>query len=179
MLLEYSYDKANKVLEYFKNSELATLDIRTVREKKLDGEIKFVMEYTFIKDYSEPKQNLIRKVLSDSLPERLQLVNVFNHFIENQILDNVKEFSLRFNAVNVKKCEIVYSSSYKHTNKTISVCDELVKCLEKLDRIILDMGITEQETTLYRKEGSGRSKKYTQLTIKEVGDVLRQSLLEE
>ena len=179
MLLEYSYDKANQVLEYFKNSELATLDIKTVRTRGLDFEIKFVMEYTFIKDYPEPKQNLIRKALSESLPERLQLSNVFNQFIENQVLDNVKDFSLRFNAVNVKKCEFAYSSTYKQAAKETNLCNELIKCLEKLDRIILTMGVTETETNLYKKEGSGRSKKYVPLTIKDVSDTFRQSLLEE
>jgi hypothetical protein len=179
MLLEYSYDKANKVLVHFKNSELATLDIKTVKERKLDGVTKFVMEYTFISDYPEPKQNLIRKALSESLSERLQLCNIFNQFIENQVLNNVIDFSLKFNAVNVKKCEITYSSSYKQGFKEINLCDELVNCLERLDRIILDMGISEQQTNLYKKEGTGRNKKYAQLTIRDVGNTLRQSLLEE
>ena len=110
MILEYNYDKGNTVLEYFKQSKLATLDIKTTKE---NGETKFVMEYTFVEDYPEPRQNLIREVLANSLPERLQLANVLNQFIENQILDNVNDFTLRFNAVKVRKCEITYSSSYK------------------------------------------------------------------
>lgn len=179
MLLEYSYDKANTVLNYFKNSELATLDIRTIKGEK-DDEPKFVMEYTLIKDYSEPKQNLIRKILSDSLPERLRLTDILNQFIENQILKNVNEFSLKFNAVNVRKCEIVYSYSYKQSSKNRDLIKELTECLEQYDSIVTEMGIADQTVAnVYRREGSGRNKKNIPLTIKEIGNILRQSLSEE
>lgn len=181
MILEYSYDKINMVLDYFKQSKLATLDIRTIKEKRIDGETKFVMEYTFVEDYPEPRQSLIREVLADSLPERLQLTNVLNQFIENQILDNVNEFSLKFNAVKVRKCEIIYSSSYKQViTEGKNNIKELEKCLEKLDRIITDMGVGDNTTAnIYRKEGNGRNKKYIPLTVKDVSNTLRKSLVEE
>ena len=197
MILEYNYDKGNEILDYFKQSKLASLDIKTVKERKPDGETKFVMEYTLVEDYPEPRQSLIREVLADSLPERLQLTNVLNQFIENQILNNVNDFSLKFNAValtspvprmngefnavKVRKCEITYSSSYKQSvAKSESSTEELVKCLEKLDRIITNMGITDQPTAnIFRREGTGRNKKHIPLTIGEVATTLRQSLMEE
>lgn len=181
MILEYNYDKGNEILDYFKQSKLASLDIKTVKERKPDGETKFVMEYTLVEDYPEPRQSLIREVLADSLPERLQLTNVLNQFIENQILNNVNDFSLKFNAVKVRKCEITYSSSYKQSVvKSESSTEELVKCLEKLDRIITNMGITDQPTAnIFRREGTGRNKKHIPLTIGEVATTLRQSLMEE
>lgn len=179
MILEYSYDKANMVLDYFKQSKIASLDIKTVKERRPDGETAFVMEYTLVEDYPEPRQSLIREVLQNSLQERLQLANVLNQFIENQILDNVNDFSLKFNAVKVRKCEIAYSSSYKQAVKDTNLTDELVKCLERFDRIVTEMGIADHETAnVFRREGSGRNKKYVALTIKEVGDTLRQSLTE-
>lgn len=182
MILEYSYDKGNLILDYFKQSKLASLDIKTVKE---DGETKFVMEYTLVEDYPEPRQTLIREVLADSLPERLQLANVLNQFIENQILNNVNDFSLKFNAVKVRKCEMNYSSSYKQAAVTAKSAGsytvaDLEKCLENLDRIVTEMGIADQATAnIFKREGTGRNKKYIPLTIKEVASTLRQSLVEE
>lgn len=177
MILEYSYDKGNKVLDLFKKSELATLNIRKVKDGDED---KFVMEYTLISDYAETRQTAIKELLSESLAERLQLANVLNQFIENQILNNVIDFSLKFNAVKVKKCEITYSSSYKQAVQNISLLQELTNCLERYEHIVTKMGIADQATSnIYRREGTGRNKKYVPLTIKEVSDTLRQSLAED
>lgn len=180
MILEYNYDKGNHVLELFKNAELATLEIKTVKERRPNGKVTFVMEYTLVKDYTETRQAMIREALSASLAERLQLANIFNQFIENQILDNVNDFSLKFNAVKVRKCEIAYSSSYKQTPQNVDLLQQLISCLEQYDRIVTEMGIADQATAnIYRKEGTGRNKKYVPLTIKDVGNTLRQSLMEE
>lgn len=179
MLLEYSYDKANDILEMFKQSELASLTI-SKGEKDESGVSTFVMEYTLIKDYPEPKQNMIKAVLTDSLPERLQLSSILNQFIENQILDNVNDFSLKFNAVNVRKCEINYSSSYKQQVENVSLINQLLNCIERYNTIITKMGIADQTSkNIYRKEGGNRQKKYTLLTMKDIGDTLRDSLREE
>ena len=186
MLLEYNYDNGNKILEAFKNSELATLNINTVKTKDSDDKVKFVMEYTLIKDYPEERQAAIRDILANSLSERLQLVNVLNKFIENQILDNVNSFNVKFNTVKVRKCEIFYSFSFgnkvgisSNQGETSNIKD-LITCLEKFDHIATEMGIANQSTeNIYRKEGTGRSKKYVPLTFKEVNDILRQSLGED
>lgn len=175
MILEYNYDNGNKVLDLFKESKLATLNIKTIRN---DDETKFVMEYTLIEDYSSKLQEAIRKVLDSSLAERLQLVGVLNDFIENQILNNVIDFSLKFNTVHVNKCEISYSFSHKQAveNNNNSVL-ELVKCLEQYDRLITKMGIADQEVPgIFKRTGSGKSKKYTQLTIGTISDALRQAI---
>ena len=181
MILEYSYDKGNFILDLFQKAELATLEIKTLKEKGIDGETMFVMEYTLVEDYQEPRRKMIKEVLSESLAERLQIVTLLNQFIENQIQNNVNNFYLKFNAVKVKRCEISYSSSYKQAQpQKINLLKELIGCLEKYDRIITEMGISNQTTAnLYRKEGSGRSKKYIPLTIKDVGNILRHSLMEE
>ena len=177
MIYEYDYDKGNIVLDHFKKSELATLEIKTVKENE---ETKFVMDYTFVKDYTEQRQNTIREALTNSLSERLRLANILNQFIENQVLDNVIDFSLKFNAVSVRKCEITYSSSYKQTPKDTNLLNELKKCLERYDHIITEMGIASQAVmNVYKKEGSGRNRKYIPLNIKDIGDILRQSLAEE
>lgn len=179
MILEYNYDNGNLVLDLFKQSALATLEIKTVTDK---DEPRFVMEYSLVKDYSETDQAIIRKALSESLNERLQLANVLNQFIENQILNNVISFSLKFRAAHVRKCEITYSSSFKKAGmkdpkKGIS---DLVKCLEQLDNIVTDLGIgTQTVTGIFQKEGSGRNKKYVPLTVQEISYSLRHALTEE
>lgn len=177
MILEYSYDKANEIIELFKNSELASLSITTFKDA---NKPRFAMEYTLVKDYPESKQVMIRKVLESSLVERLQLANVLNQFLENQILDNVNNFTLKFNAVNVRKCEMTYSSSYKNAPKKSGSIVDIQKSLEQLDRTIVEMGISDQATIdIFKKEGSGRSKKFVPLTIREVIQTLRASLTEE
>lgn len=173
MILEYNYDNGNKILDLFKESKLATLDIKPIQ----DGEnVKFAIEYTLIEDYPEARQELIKKVLNDSLSERLQLVNVLNKFIENQILKNVKSFCLKFNTVKVNKCEISYSASYKQSLQTVSPIAKLTQCLEEYDRLVIEMGIADQVTPVFKRDGGGKSKKYSQLTIGEISDVLRQAI---
>jgi len=177
MLLEYNYDKGNLVLEMLKKSEIATLTISQVETG--DNTSAFVMDYTLVSDYPEPKQNVIRKALAESLPERLQIVNVLNGFVEQQILNNVNSFSLKFNSVNVRKCQISYQTSYKSSEGSLNLLPELINVLERYEHIATKMGIMDQQTNVFRKEAGGKGKKYTPLTIGEVSKALRQSLMED
>lgn len=179
MILEYSYDKANKVLEHFKNGDIAYLSIQQ-KVKGSECESVFVIEYTLITDYPEPKQNLIRTALSHSLPLRLDVIHLLNKFIENQIIDNVSEFYLTFNAVSVQKCTIDYRFTCK--SKVNDACKhvELSNCLDKLDSLITKMGVSDVTLeNIFKKEGNSRSKKYTRLTISEISKSLRNILTEE
>lgn len=180
MILEYTYDNGLAVLDLFKQSALATLSIQTVKDDNTD-EPRFIIEYSLTESYDVLTQSKIRKVLESSLKERLKLVNVLNQFIENAILGNIKTFSLTFNAVNVRKCQILYSSSSSGTKPiTKASVQDLVKCLAELDRIIVDMGIYDQAVPgMFKKDGSGKGKKYAQLTIQEISTGLRKTLTEE
>lgn len=170
MLLEYNYEKANYILEQLNASNIAYLCVG-----KGDGDA-YIMDYALVSDYPEAKQKVIRDALLASLPERLNVTNLFNSFIENYTLDNLVNFSLKFNAVNVLKCEASYSLSTKRKTEDISMIRELANCLERFDQIVTKMGIHEQQTAVFKREGGGKSKKYTSLTVGEVGSVLRQSL---
>lgn len=179
MILEYSYDKAVKVLEYFKNGDIAYLSIQP-QVKGSEGESTFAMEYTLITDYPEPKQNLIRTTLSNSLPLRLDIVSLLNKFIENKTIDNIDEFYLTFNAVNVQKCDIDYRLTCKSKVNDVCKHNELANCLDRLDSIITKMGVSDTKVeNVYCKEGGSRSKKYTQLTISDISKVLREMLSED
>lgn len=178
MILEYSYDNGMKVLDLFKRSALATLSIKTVKEE--DKGPKFIMEYTCIEDYSEIIQSKIHKALDASLSERLNLVNILNRFIEKAILGEIKSFTFNFNAVNVRKCQISYASSFSGGETSKPSIEDLIKCLEQLEHIVVDMGIHDQAIPgMFKKEGNGKSKKYTQLTVQEISSGLRKVLTED
>ena len=176
MILEYNYDNGMSILEYIKKSELVTLTIKQTK----DSNQKFVMSYTLISDYSEKSQDIIKEVLSNSLEDRLQLINILNQFIENQSLGNVNSFCLDFNSLSSKKkCEIYYSSSYKTNEQKDNPIQELIQCLENYDSIVTKMGIHSQEVPKVFKKCNGKGKKFAPVTFKELGDILRTSLLGE
>lgn len=177
MILEYSYDKANEILALFKDSKIATLDI----QEKTAGEDKtYVMEYSLIDSYVEKKRSDMHKVLSNSLPERLRVAELLNDFIEHQSLNNVKEFKLHFNIVDVHRCEVTYSASFGQEANNMSDIQQLQKCLEQYDSIITRMGVSDITVpNIFRKEGSGKNRKNVSLTVKEIGEALRHALVEK
>lgn len=176
MILEYSYDKANEILTLFKDSKLATLNIQP---KTSDGETVYIMEYTLIDSYVESKRDNMRKVLVESLPERLRVAELLNEFIEHQSLNNVEKFSLTFNIVDVLKCEVTYSASYGQEAKSVSDIKQLQNCLEQYDLLITRMGVSDITVPgIFRKEGNGKNRRNVQLTIKEIGEALKHALME-
>lgn len=170
MILEYSYDKTNDIIDLLNKSQIASLTVTKTDET-------VIMDYTLISDYPEQKQGLIRKVLSEALPQRLKLINIMNQFLENQILGLVDDFNINFNAVNVRQCEFKYSYGF---SKKAAVKQEPIQtietCLEQLERAIVNMGASEQTIPAYRKEGTGRNKKYIQMTMQDFVTILRQSM---
>lgn len=172
MILEYSYDKANEVLDLLNKSQIASLTVTKAEDT-------YVMEYTEISEYPEAKQSLIRKVLSEALPQRLKLVNLMNQFVEKQILGLVDDFTIKFNAVNVRQCEFKYSYGF---NDSVIQKQEPIQIietyLEQLERTVINMGASEQQVPAYRKEGTGRNKKYVQLTMQEFIATIRKTLEE-
>ena len=177
MVLEYSYDKANEILTLFKDSKIATLNIQPTKSE--DG-IVYLIDYTLIDTYVENKQKNMRKVLNESLPERLRVAELFNNFIEHQTLNNVEEFKLFFNIVDVNKCEINYFASFGDKANNISDIAQLEKCLEQCDSLITKMGICDITIpNVFRKEGAGKNRKTIPLTVKDITKSLRLALMEK
>lgn len=174
MLLEYSYDKCNEVIDNFKNSKIASLSIAKAESGS------FVMDYTLIEDLPVARQVTVRKALYESLPERLQVVDVLNQFLEAQILNGVNNFSLRFNAIDVRnnKCEISYSSSFKTViddNKSAYL--ELQQCLERYDLLITKLGVSDVVISdIYAKSSSNKGRKYLPVTMSDFGEAIRKEL---
>lgn len=173
MILKYNYDAANTVLELLKDSKLASLTVVKHGED-------YVMEYTLIEDYSEAKQVFIRNNLANALPERLKVTELMNQFIEHQTLGLVNTFALKFDSVNKRKCEIQFSVSFaKQKNEIVKHDEPIVQiksCFEQLDNILVQIGANDQLVNVYRKDGTGRNKKYNQLTLRGVINEMRKSL---
>ncbi len=172
MLLEYSYDKCNMVIDSFNKSNIASLSIT----KAENG--AYVMDYVLVSDLAEPKQVAVRKVLAESLPKRLEVVAILNQFLEAQILNGVTNFSLRFNAIDVRnECELVVSSAYKAMpENNNALLAELEKCLEHYDLLITKLGASDVELKDVFIKPVGRSKKYLPVTMKDFGDSIRKEL---
>ncbi len=168
MILEYSYDKANQIVSDFEKSKIASLTIL----KEADN---CVMEYTLVENLTDLQQAIATKTLSESLMERLQVVNILNKFIEAQIHNGVNNFALQFNVVDVKKCEINYSYSFQspvEDNKSLFL--KLEDCLEEFDLLITKLGIGDVELdNTYTKVSS---RKYGKITMKDFGDAIRKEL---
>lgn len=174
MLLEYSYDNATKVLELMQNSAVASLRIT-------EQDNVCVLEYTLVKDYSEAQQNVIRRTLAESMPKRLALISLLHDFIVTKSAGKDIHLNLVFDAVSVKQCEVVYSLHGHPLLREVEEnnVEELRRCLERYDDLILRMGIANQKIpNVYRKEGSGKSKKTTQLTLRDFCTLLREALRE-
>ena len=104
MLLEYSYDNANKILAMFNDGKLATLNVHPVMVSK--EESKFVMEYTLVTEYPSDQQMKIKKTMSNpnSYPVRMRVAEQLNQFIEAFAVDAVINFTLSFTAVESLVC---------------------------------------------------------------------------
>ena len=174
MLLEYNYDKAMKVLKLMQDSALASLHI-----SEHDGVC--VMEYTLVGDYPDVQQVVIKRTLAASISKRLALLSLFNDFIVTKSAGKDIHLNLTFNAVNVRECEVIYSISGHPLirREELNNVEELRRCLERYDELITNMGISNQKIpNVYRKEGSGKTKKTSPVTMSDFVLFLREALRE-
>lgn len=172
MITEYSYDTMKKVIELFQNSKIVTFDIE-------DAHGLSVIDYTVMEDYEESDRVAISRALRNSLNIRLYVVNLLNRYIEKKSLNKVEKFVASFNAYGVKQC--TFDSTHQFNGMPFSQASDIAymeNALEQLDRIILKMGISEQETNLYQRIGSKKNRRYTPVTIQEVAELLRKAIEE-
>lgn len=177
MILEYSYDSAIKILELLKSGNIVTLSIDN---SEIEGRKSFIIDYTTLDCYSEINQQQITETMLHSLPERLNTIKKFQLFLENQILNNVESFNLKFNAFKVRKCELVYDYRFKEAIASQSqpnFIEEMIGCLERFENLMIKAGVGGTETDIYFKEANnGKSKKYIKLTLAEVSEAMRKEL---
>ena len=176
MILEYNYDKANEVLELFKNSKLATLNIQP---QNTEHGVVYLMEYTLIENYVDTKQEKMRQVINESLPERLRIAELINDFIEHQAIGNVREFNLFYNIVDTNKCEVSYTASFGQEYNNVSDIKQLQKCLEWYDTIITKIGVGDLTIPNVVKTNGKNRKNITPITLKDFAGIIRHTLSKE
>lgn len=173
MILEYSYEKATKVLELFKESKIASLDIT-------EGGDSTIMEYTLIDEYPVHMQRQIRNTLAGIMPRRLQLIEFLNNYIVTKSSGVDIKLELHFNAVSLKKAKIDYSYTGGPLLKSSELdnLQALKACLDRVDQLVIAMGVSSQELDVYKKDRSGRNKKYVPVTLRDFGFIFRKALEE-
>lgn len=173
MIVEYSYDNAMEVLDLLKQSQIATLEVRNVEGTG------YVMEYTTLSEYSDELQTRISRTLRNGLAQRINLMNVFNQFIEKEALNEVKVFSVSMDANrDVIKCTLTHSFTGTPITPASSVVT-LKESLEKISVAVTNMGATDLQTAAYKREGTGRNRKYVQLTLGDLVSIIREALKDE
>lgn len=169
MILEYNYEKALHVLDLLKESNIAVLDIK-------ENSDVVIMEYKLVSEYPEHVQRQIRRTLADAMPRRLRLIEFFNNLIVTKAAGKEIHVTLHFNALGVRRCQIEYQ--YEGILLDASSEDNLTAlkaCLERVDSILTQMGISSQKIGVYRREGNGRQKKYTELTLRDFSSIVNKA----
>lgn len=165
MLLQYSYDAAMEVLDLLKENKIARL---TVKEQ--DGVT--AIEYRLISEFPYQTQVKAQQILSENLHDRLYLVKLWNDFVVSKSAGRDVHLDLKFNVANTEKFEfthcLVGNLIYSHAENT--EYERVQRLLESLEQTLTVMGVHGQQlVNVYRKEGTGRSKKHIPLTL---GDLL-------
>ena len=172
MLLEYSYDNANKILNMFNEGKIATLEIAPVA-----GSDKFAMEYTLITEYPSAQIAKIRLAMSNpnSFSVRTKVTHLLNEFIEHQTTNTVVKFRLSFSAINSMVCSSSSVCQYGNTHVS-TLSKEISDCVDNLERLVTKLGISYNSVPdMYCKKGK---KKNMPVTVKDLVTVLK-NILEE
>lgn len=165
MLLQYNYDVAMDLLELLKKNEIGRL---AVKEK--DGVI--AIEYELISKFPHPTQVKAQKLLSENLHDRLYLIKLWNDFVVSKSAGRDVHLDITFNVINTDKFEfthlLVGNLIYSKPGNTDY--ERVNRLLDALEHTLTHMGVHGQQlVSVYRKEGTGRSKKHIPLTL---GDLL-------
>lgn len=174
MLLQYSYDNAMEILDLLKANKIGKLHVQ-----ERNGEI--AIEYNLISEYPHPTQVRAQQLLSDNLNERLFLVKLWNDFAISKSAGRDVHISIHFNVIYTKQLEFTHSLSGNllYSTPENTEYEKLQRCLEALERTMTHMGITGQQlVNVYRKEGSGRSKKHIPLTLGDLVFYVRKAVEE-
>lgn len=172
MILEYSYEKAVKVLELLKESKIATLEMH-------ESEGKTAMEYTLVSEYPIHVQAQITRVFNESLPKRVRFIEMFNDIIVTKAAGEKVKVDIHMNAVHVRNLDLTYECIGTLIKRGEE--DNLVALrvhLKGVDDALTAMGISSQKINAYHREGGGRQKKYTQLTLGELSSIIEKALEE-
>jgi hypothetical protein len=175
MIYEYTYDIGMKVLQLFKEDKLATMLIQQ------DENGKLIIDYTLKSEYDKEDREKIYANYHNNLSKRIEVVDLFNEFIEMQATDRVKVFTMDLNVTgdNGIKCKV----SRAYTGEPItpaSATEDVEKTLARLEAELCNTGANALKINAYScaKSGKGNNKKYTQLTLGDLLEIIRESMRE-
>lgn len=165
MLLEYNYDSATDILELLKQNQIASLQL-----KEKDGTV--AIEYRLISEFPQSVQAKAQQVLSEALNDRLYLVKLWNDFFISKAAGCDVHLTIKFSAVYVEELQFTHRlvGNLIYSVPENTEYEKLQHCLSTLEETMTHMGIHGQQlVNVYRKEGSGRSKKHIPMTL---GDLI-------
>lgn len=177
MVLEFDHQKMEKIIEKFCNGQLATLDIY---EK--DG--TYLINYTGTNIYTTEQQAAMKEVLDNNLPIRIKMQTTLTQFLENMVLDNVQKMEFHYsildtNYIDMRMTLILKDPALVPSREVESDMARMTRLCKNLDALILDMGITDIPIPgIFRREGAGKNRKYTQQTIGDLTGMIASALEE-
>lgn len=171
MLLEFSHANANKILTLFNEDKIAQLNVQPVT---VEGKRRFMFDYILMDSLDTHRKSVAMKTLSNpnSLMSRMRIIEILNQFIENMATDTVTRFTLEFSVID--RATILLNTQVQFAKEANTVTDESVReCFKNLQDIVTKMGIHRAKVEgVFRKEGSGKSKKTVTMTVGEIVDAL-------
>lgn len=175
MVLEFSHEKMEKIIERFCDGMLATLDIY---EK--DG--VYLINYTGTNIYTMEQQAAMKNVLDENLSIRIKMQDTLTEFLENMAMDNVQKMEFHYSILNTNYIDMRMSLILKENGlvrakNSESRMAQLNTLCEMLDKQVLDMGIKDiQIPGIFRREGAGKNRKYIQQTLGDLTGMVKAAL---
>ena len=177
MLLELTYENSNKLLNLFNEGRIAYLDIKPVN---VNETTKYVANYTMLNTLTGETKENAEKLLNNSNTYviRMRVTELINKFIENLVTDTIIRFSLEFSVVNTVSALINSQIQFAKPSNTVTDKD-IKECFDKLDSIITKMGISSVKIqNVYKREGTGKGKRNSPISVGELAELIKNNILE-
>lgn len=172
MLLEFSYENANKVLSLFNEGNIAQLHIGSV---VVDGKTRFVLNYIPMDSLDTHSKSVAMRALNNpnSYMSRMRVTEMLNKFIENMATNTVTRFELEFSVI--ERATVLLNTQVQFAKEANTVTDTSIEdCLKTLEDIVTKLGISSMKVNeVFKKEGNGKSKKSVPMSVSEIVDALK------
>lgn len=190
MLLELTRENAKKVLTLFSRGEIAELHVNPVT---IDGRKSFACNYTTVNSLNAHHLAVASRTLNheNSYMARMRVMNILEKFIENVESGTIVRFTIKFSVIGrptalLNTCvqfsnetSAEHVSSNEVSEKFTATSKTPAECLQKLKALVNEAGVAHAKVGgIFKREGNGRGKKNTPVTISEVINILETMLTE-
>ncbi len=168
MLMQYSYENAMDILDLLKNNKIARLKVS-------EKDSIVAIDYTLTSNLSYPAQEESNKILEKSLNERLYLFKLWHDFIISKSAGRDVHLDVYFNTVDTKKLDFSHCvvGNFIYSDDGNTDYEKAIHALRVVSKMLNKLGISKQQVgNIYRKDGTGRSKKYVPLALDDLVDCL-------